>query len=164
MQPLLLVTIFFAHSTNLLISAGFDQIREDLVSYLNYSLPLQRRRFTDQIIQVLGLDHMKEGYGCWCYFDPESITGKAPKGVAVNTVDEYCRSLQHGYQCAEIDGVESGFEADVCEPHSVFYYPFQHPKHPFRKRGPPRILHHAKLERLRPASVHRGRPICPEHR
>jgi len=65
---------------------------------------------------------MKEGYGCWCYFDPESITAKAPKGIAVNTVDEYCRSLQHGYQCAEIDGVESGEEADVCEPHSVFYY------------------------------------------
>ena len=62
---------------------------------------------------------MKEGYGCWCYFDSESISGKAPKGIAVNTIDEYCKTLQHGYQCAELDGTQ---ENDLCEPHTVFYY------------------------------------------
>ena len=102
-----------------LIQAGFDEIKRDITIFLNHSLPLQRRRFTDQIIQVLGLDHMKEGYGCWCYFDPESISGKAPKGIAVNKVDSFCKSLQQGYQCAEIDGDEEGAS---CEPHTVFYY------------------------------------------
>lgn len=72
-------------------------------------------------------------YGCWCYFDEDSITNG--RGSPVDTIDRHCKVLSHGYQCAILDaeaasitdcvpweqaynaGISFGLEAikDTCE-------------------------------------------------
>merc|ERR1719216_585551 len=44
-------------------------------------------------------------YGCWCYFDDENNDGRldAPRGPPVDYLDEMCRSLHQGYECAIMD-------------------------------------------------------------
>merc|ERR1739847_206107 len=56
-----------------------------------------------------------EHYGCWCYFDNDNGLGK---GVAQNELDEYCRTLHEGYECAIMDGEEA---SEPCVPWEVDY-------------------------------------------
>ena len=44
-------------------------------------------------------------YGCWCYFDDEDNDGRldAPRGPPRDYLDDMCRSLHQGYECAMMD-------------------------------------------------------------
>ena len=56
-----------------------------------------------------------DGYGCWCYLDYASTKGR---GRPANEVDNACKLLNDGYQCAIMDGED---ENKPCEPWSVDY-------------------------------------------
>ena len=49
------------------------------------------------------------GYGCWCYFGDDSLSGK---GSTINDMDVICKVLQDGYSCIISDGEDDG---ESCE-------------------------------------------------
>merc|ERR1712110_308504 len=53
-----------------------------------------------------------DGYGCWCYFEEEHGKGR---GQAVDEVDQVCKKLANGYECAMMD------TANTCIPWEVNY-------------------------------------------
>ena len=52
-------------------------------------------------------------YGCWCYFYENVGRGK---GAAVDEIDEFCKTLHEGYECAIRDSEEVG---ETCVPWEV---------------------------------------------
>lgn len=54
-------------------------------------------------------------YGCWCYFDNNHGRGKAQP---VDAVDELCKILHDGYECAMRDAEDEG---TTCIPWEVQY-------------------------------------------
>merc|ERR1711884_417708 len=44
-------------------------------------------------------------YGCWCYFNDDHGRGK---GTPVDAIDEMCKTLHDGYECAMRDAEEEG--------------------------------------------------------
>ena len=54
-------------------------------------------------------------YGCWCYFQDDVGRGS---GEPVDTLDEICRTLHHGYECIIMDHEEAN---DPCVPWEVPY-------------------------------------------
>lgn len=52
-----------------------------------------------------------DGYGCWCYFDPENFS--KGKGKPVSEVDAFCKTLMEGYECCRIDAEMEG-DAEEC--------------------------------------------------
>merc|ERR1711887_431000 len=52
-------------------------------------------------------------YGCWCYFDDDVGNGR---GDPVDLVDQECRNLHRGYECAIAD-------IPGCTPWQVTYFP-----------------------------------------
>lgn len=54
-------------------------------------------------------------YGCWCFFDNDHGRGK---GQAVDAIDETCKTLHDGYECAMRDAEEEG---ETCIPWEVSY-------------------------------------------
>merc|ERR1711865_1290771 len=54
-------------------------------------------------------------YGCWCYFETDHGRGK---GEAVNKVDQLCKTLHDGYECAIKDGYDL---SQACVPWEVVY-------------------------------------------
>lgn len=57
-----------------------------------------------------------DGYGCWCYFDDNHVNGR---GKPVNEIDEFCKILHDGYECAKRDSRAVG---DTCVPWEVHYF------------------------------------------
>lgn len=58
---------------------------------------------------------IKDGWGCWCFFDDDSYQGKGPP---LNEVDAMCKVLQQGYECFEMD------DGGTCtDPWDVVYAP-----------------------------------------
>ena len=53
-----------------------------------------------------------DGYGCWCYLREDYIRGK---GKPRNEIDQLCKTMALGYDCAIIDGRASGKKKDLCE-------------------------------------------------
>merc|ERR1711981_275379 len=100
------------------VYAGMEQMLQDLELIkeikLNNTDPRQRA-FSGTIVALLGLDRIWN-YGCWCYFQENYGKGK---GAPVNPTDEFCRSLQWGYECA----IKDVFDEDgtVCVPWEVEY-------------------------------------------
>lgn len=57
------------------------------------------------------------GYGCWCYLREEYVRGR---GKPKNEVDQLCKTMALGYDCAIIDGEQEG--EDPCpEPWKIKY-------------------------------------------
>lgn len=54
-------------------------------------------------------------YGCWCYFDDDHGRGKASP---IDVVDEQCKVLHDGYECAMRDAEDEG---TTCVPWEVHY-------------------------------------------
>jgi len=54
-------------------------------------------------------------YGCWCYFDDDHGRGK---GSPIDVVDEQCKVLHDGYECAMRDAEDEG---TTCVPWEVHY-------------------------------------------
>jgi len=60
------------------------------------------------------IDNLNE-YGCWCFFGDDHGRGK---GQAVDEVDEICKTLHDGYECAMRD---AEVEGTTCVPWEVEY-------------------------------------------
>lgn len=54
-----------------------------------------------------------DNYGCWCYFDESYDQGR---GMPVNTIDHFCRSLHYGYDCANRDSLGEDENTSECIP------------------------------------------------
>lgn len=54
------------------------------------------------------------GYGCWCFFDDKVGNGK---GSPIDPIDDECRNLHRGYECAIAD------HGETCVPWEVIYFP-----------------------------------------
>ena len=54
-------------------------------------------------------------YGCWCYFGDKHGAGKSQP---VNELDEHCKQLHEGYECAMLDDTD-----EDCSPWTVSYSP-----------------------------------------
>ena len=72
---------------------------------------LAARGFSGQIGNTINSLHE---YGCWCYFY-EYGRGR---GVPQDPIDEACKALQYGYECAIRDGEDEG---NFCVPWEVEY-------------------------------------------
>lgn len=65
------------------------------------------------IVQMLGVNiNLIDQYGCWCYFGNDHGKGR---GAAINFIDDFCKSLQRGYDCAILDTIEQTGN-DSCVP------------------------------------------------
>merc|ERR1712000_497076 len=53
--------------------------------------------------------------GCWCYFNDDHGRGK---GQPISSLDEICKILHDGYECAMRD---AEFEGTTCVPWEVAY-------------------------------------------
>lgn len=94
----------------LVTKADFTKIADKLVELLsNSSASTRGAAFTPYFRNTI--DALQNS-GCWCYFDDDHHLAH---GEAVNTVDEHCRDLHHGYTCAQID------EGKSCVPWTVDY-------------------------------------------
>jgi hypothetical protein len=60
------------------------------------------------------IDQLNE-YGCWCYFDEDHGRGK---GNPIDAIDEMCKVLADGYECAMRDAEDEG---TTCIPWEVDY-------------------------------------------
>lgn len=60
------------------------------------------------------IDNLNE-YGCWCYFGDDHGRGK---GSAIDQIDEMCKILHDGYECAMRDAEDEG---STCVPWEVDY-------------------------------------------
>merc|ERR1711937_520262 len=72
----------------------------------------EARAFTGSIGKTIR--SMNE-YGCWCYFDDEHGRGK---GQPQDAIDEMCKVLADGYECAMRDAEDEG---TTCVPWEVEY-------------------------------------------
>ena len=86
--------------------AGFSSMEKDFVFLVNNTLgpeldsgsgPGTDRLFSTEIMKTL---KKIDRYGCWCYLDYDSGRGKGPPQ---NEMDELCKKMQLGYECAKID-------------------------------------------------------------
>merc|ERR1711885_54604 len=57
------------------------------------------------------INNMNE-YGCWCYFGDDHGRGK---GTPVDAIDEMCKNLHDGYECAMRDAEEEGTTLSTAE-------------------------------------------------
>jgi len=91
--------------------AGFETMFSSLNSLGNDT------QFDRSVTQIMGpVMNRINKYGCWCYFDNDHGKGK---GHPVDEVDEFCKVLHEGYECAILDAEEAG--EDPCVPWEVDY-------------------------------------------
>lgn len=70
------------------------------------------RAFSGQIANTI--DNLNE-YACWCYFNEDHGRGK---GTPIDAIDETCKTLHDGYECAMRDAEDEG---TTCVPWEVSY-------------------------------------------
>lgn len=70
------------------------------------------KEFNGQIGQTI---QKIDEYGCWCYFGDDHGRGK---GTPVDPIDEVCKVLHDGYECAMRDAEDEG---TTCVPWEVDY-------------------------------------------
>lgn len=94
--------------------AGIEKASEDLqkMCMTTDSPNCGERGFDQQTTQ--NLDHLNE-YGCWCYFDDDHGRGKSHP---IDGIDELCKILHDGYECAMRDAEDEG---TTCIPWEVDY-------------------------------------------
>jgi len=82
--------------------AGFALIEEAITEGLrNLTVQDMRpglRKFNP--LTTTSISNIRDGFGCWCYFDDDSYQGR---GNPLNDVDAMCKVLQQGYECFEMD-------------------------------------------------------------
>jgi len=104
-------------STATLVAANFDnmenQFQKLIAESMNDSMPnMNDFRGIGPISTSLSAIN---GYGCWCYFADDHGKGH---GTPQNRMDEICKTLHDGYECAILDGSEAD---ESCEPWTVGY-------------------------------------------
>jgi len=100
------------------LQESFNIVREQ---YLELAGPYLQQRSVSTILGT-SIDQIQE-YGCWCYFDHHGGRGK---GKPVNNIDQLCKELQDGYDCAVMDyqGIPPGLGGtgdETCTPWEVSY-------------------------------------------
>jgi len=70
------------------------------------------RAFSGQIATTIA--NLNE-YACWCYFNEDHGRGK---GTPIDAIDETCKTLHDGYECAMRDAEDEG---TTCVPWEVSY-------------------------------------------
>ena len=98
-------------STALADFAAMETLYERSIQLMNVSNPNSQLRGG----MVTGVLQYLQEYGCWCYFDDIYKKGR---GNPVSMIDSACKQLQHGYECAVLDG---NLEGDSCVPWKVRY-------------------------------------------
>lgn len=87
-----------------LVNAGWNDMFDSLgalAGNLTSGPGLRSGSNSRSITTILGqASHLINDYGCWCYFNENHGKGK---GRPVNSVDEICYQLAHGYNCAMMD-------------------------------------------------------------
>jgi len=95
------------------VFADFFQMNEKIIDAVENKLAEERGQPRNLGV-LLGnnLNNIKDS-GCWCYFNDNYNHGK---GKPIDAIDELCRKLSEGYQCAIIDSGDPD-----CEPWSATY-------------------------------------------
>lgn len=105
-QHLSLPLAFVANQVSALSTNG-QRIFDDVATIQNAQASMNRA-LKQEDMGLLG-----PGYGCWCYFEEDHGKGK---GEPVDQIDQFCRTLHHGYSCILMDHAEEG-----CVPWSIPY-------------------------------------------
>lgn len=115
----LIILLTLAHraiSTSELISATIQNILADTLLPIKYGRRVsisKPQNFGYQIIQEI------KNSGCWCVFDQ---MWEGHNGPVMDEVDNYCRELQHGYQCIKHDFENKYIDSfGVCDPSVINY-------------------------------------------
>jgi hypothetical protein len=104
MKVFALSAIMAAH-----VSASLDDAMQKMLSSQSSDV---QRAFSGQMGNTInGLNE----YGCWCYFYEDHGRGK---GQPVDAIDEMCKILHDGYECAMRDAEDEG---TTCVPWEVVY-------------------------------------------
>lgn len=109
------------------INADFDKIFSGMIQLaeiannksIEEGLDVTDRDFSGSLIasSLAEIDH----YGCWCYFgEDEYIQSKGP---VQDEFDQACKTLNNGYKCAAIDGLERG---TTCEANKIDYIQYDY--------------------------------------
>lgn len=96
--------------------AGFTQISSDfqrMMSMQNTTFGMLTRSMTTSLSSEL-LKKIND-YGCWCSFDSGHGTGR---GRPMDRLDELCKTLSNGYDCAIMDAEDA---SSTCIPWEVEY-------------------------------------------
>lgn len=92
------------------LAAGFRGINDDS-KRVNFNCHDSETSHCDISIDLRGIWQ----YGCWCNFGNSLMNGK---GAPVSKHDEACKRMQQCLRCAEIDGVNGGYD---CNPRATSY-------------------------------------------
>merc|ERR1712048_1127229 len=107
-----LIKIFlsFTISTSANLQKTFDEVVNN-----NYNGNLENltKQFSADVTNTI--NNLNE-YGCWCYFYDDHGRGKAQP---IDAVDEMCKILHDGYECAMRDAEDEG---TTCVPWEVSYF------------------------------------------
>ena len=106
-----LVSITHAKNKTSSKAEWFNRIKQQIISKAEDIK--NSSRFSGNIVNAI---HSLNGYGCWCYFYDRIGSGA---GQPVDEIDEICKVLADGYQCAMIDHENSGGRA--CIPWEISY-------------------------------------------
>lgn len=103
------------------IMSDFAQMKRDLDTLAAEKMAQQGPGDLRLIPEMLSVyfDSIDE-YGCWCNFQETHVLGK---GVPVNEVDEWCKTLSDGYTCIGLDTFHPTLEEPTCIPWEVQYRP-----------------------------------------
>lgn len=98
------------------VTANFDKMENQFQKLISQSM-----NETQSMNEFRGIGPVSTSltaineYGCWCYFADDHGKGH---GTPVNRMDEICKILHDGYECAILDGTD---ENETCEPWTVDY-------------------------------------------
>lgn len=98
----------------ILASAAFvaADVEDRFKSYDNNAALADNKVFNGAVGNTI--ENISE-YGCWCYFGDDHGRGK---GTPVDPIDEVCKILHDGYECAMRDAEDEG---TTCVPWEVDY-------------------------------------------
>ena len=95
---------------NIIIPSNKQKHRKDSLFELLNSWQVVERGITKEDALLLN------EYGCWCFFEEDFVLGAGP---AQDPVDEICKTLSKGYECAMMDDLANN--GNYCVPYEVQY-------------------------------------------
>lgn len=92
------------------VSANFETIKNDVYAGIDAAPGNGTRTITQDDMDLIN------EYGCWCYFQDDHSKGHS---APVDGIDQLCKVLHDGYQCAIMDAADLGHPN--CVPWDVVY-------------------------------------------
>jgi len=109
MNNLLAITLCLLGLYQVAASPASDRIAADVAKALAI---VNAENGPDRVLEA---PPIFTNYGCWCYFTDGLASGH---GTAVDELDQLCKLLHGGYQCAQLDN------GDSCVPWEIEYSSF----------------------------------------